>query len=507
MQVKRIQLRDFAQVNFRLINYFGRLRAGQPEVYRTPFWNKAPMPLIVKEWMKIVSKNDLNSKMPGLLEVELEQSKKVGPYSVIPPSAKRMDTLMEYWEPVEGDAPISDWAIQQVGKLFLQKLRPFEREQVISEMRLNTVAGTPYYVRRSEALQIYEHINWEQDYPFSAIWGTRVQPGGPEVKDEKVRSVFMMPFLLNVLEGRHYYPLIKYEQEHNLPFAVNDLKWTEDRVTRLFDTKGDDLVVNTDFTGFDQHFRFPMQIAANRILTSAFPGAEAEKIQSTFWHKYNLPLIVSEDTAIFGEHGMGSGSTGTNPDENLSHKALQFEAAEEAGQELNPNSLVLGDDGILTFKGITAEAVIKTYTKHGLVMNESKQYVSRDSAKYLQRYYHVSYRDKAGTMLSVYPTFRALGRLLAQERFHDPKYWGPKQVELRALSILENCNNHPLFDDFVEFVAKGDKYDLGRKLPGFFDNLAQDWEEYKAQHELESYTQRNEKTSILDWKVVQHLKG
>lgn len=506
--IKKINLRNYAQLNSKLFNYLDILKFGQSEVFRTPFWNKMSMPIIVKEWMKIVVASDLNSKMPGLLEIEVEQSKKVGPYSVVPPSAQRMESLLEYWEPIEGMEPISDSAVNQVIKLFKRKLRLYSRNQVIAEMRLNTSAGLPYYEKRREALRIYERTNWKDEYPYAALWGTRVQPGGPAVKDEKVRSVFMMPFSLNVKEGAYYYPLIKYMQENNLPWPVNTLRWTEVEITHLFDTKEpSQLVVNTDFTAFDQHFRKPLQDAAYKILMAVFQDDASSAIDETFRVKYTIPLVISETEAIFGDHGMGSGSTGTNPDENLAHKSLQYEAAEEAGEELNPHSLALGDDGILTFKGITADAVIKTYTRHGLVMNESKQYVSADSAKYLQRYYHVSYRDSEGIMLGVYPTFRALGRLMAQERFQNPKYWGPKQVILRALSILENCNNHPLFETFVWFVAKGDKYELGRKLPGFFDTLESSWEEYKAQHDLESYTQRNEKGSINDWKVVRILRG
>lgn len=506
MDLKRIRISDYCNNPRDLKRYLDLLKFGQPEVYRTPFWNKKPMPAIVKEWMKVVQSSKDISIMPGLLELELEQAKKVGPFSVVPPSAKRMDSLMEYWKPVEGEEPINDEAIEQVINLFPHKLCPYTRNQVLSEMRLNTSAGLPYYMKRKQALKIYGRTNWKDAYPYMAIWGTRVQPGGPSVKDEKVRNVFMMPFSLNVREGRHYYPLIKAMQKYDLPWPVQTLRWTEQRITSLFDSKDkSEFVINTDFRSFDQTFRYPMQLGAYKILKAVFPDAEAHNLDDVFWIKYNIPLLVSYNQAIFGNHGMGSGSTGTNPDENLSHKALQYEAAIEAGQELNPNSLVLGDDGILTYPGITADAVIKSYTRHGLVMNPDKQYVATDSAKYLQRYYHVSYRDTHGIMLGVYPTFRALGRLMAQERFQNPKYWGPEAVTLRALSILENCSNHPLFEDFVNFVAKGDKYDLGRKIPGFFDHLVTRWKDYQAQHQLDSYTQRNESTSILDWKVTRLL--
>lgn len=35
-------------------------------------------------------------------------------------------------------------------------------------------------------------------------------------------------------------------------------------------------------------------------------------------------------------------------------------------------------------------------------------------------------------MIGVYSTFRALGRLLGQERYYDPRKWGPELVTLRA---------------------------------------------------------------------------
>lgn len=173
---------------------------------------------------------------------------------------------------------------------------------------------------------------------------------------------------------------------------------------------------------------------------------------------------------LVGPHGMGSGSGGTNGDESIAHKGLQLGVAKENGQTLNPNSMAYGDDGALTFPGITVEMVISYYQRFGLVMNPDKQMVSKTETVILRRWYSVDYR-KNGIMIGVYSTFRALGRLLGQERFYDPRKWGPEMVTLRAWSILENCKNHPLIDEFIQFVLKGDKYKLGLLIPGFFDRL------------------------------------
>lgn len=79
---------------------------------------------------------------------------------------------------------------------------------------------------------------------------------------------------------------------------------------------------------------------------------------------------------------------------------------------------------------------------------------------------------------------------MGQERFYDPKVWGPKMVVLRSLSIIENCSEHPLFVDLVKFVIKGDKYKLGLSIPGFIEGIEREYAKAKANlPSFGSYTQ------------------
>nr|WEI48474.1 RNA-dependent RNA polymerase [Picobirnavirus sp.] len=76
-------------------------------------------------------------------------------------------------------------------------------------------------------------------------------------------------------------------------------------------------------------------------------------------------------------------------------------------------------------------------------MPTSQQYASAVDCLYLRRWHHINYRMD-GVMVGVYATTRALGRLMFMERRYDPNEWGPKQVALRQLPILENVKYLPL---------------------------------------------------------------
>lgn len=116
-------------------------------------------------------------------------------------------------------------------------------------------------------------------------------------------------------------------------------------------------------------------------------------------------------------------------------------------------------------------------------------------------------------MLGIYSTFRALGRLLGQERyFNDEEVQDDYKslVILRAFSILENCNNHPLFHEFVDFVISGDKYRLGLAIPGFFESLGKKARKFmEITPDILGYTkmlQSDDFRGIENWQVVKYLK-
>lgn len=524
MKATTYQLGDF----FKLPNpgvraYFDHVVSGNPEVYQTPFYGKpSNIDPLIQSWLDVL--DSLRHEWPTLWDYEVEMASKVGPMSYQLPLSRRLDDVSAYYEGVSGHwEPITDSATDAVCSEYSRAagLRSRTACSVVQDMRLSTNSGSPYFTKRrrvvadtfSSTLRFNGQSVYQDDYQLCATLGWRGQEGGRRVSDVKQRVVWMFPFILNIEELRVYQPLIAALQRTGLAPSWISMEAVDKSITQLMDTKGDsDLIVCTDFSKFDQHFGIPLQNGARKILSQLFRGDPVfdHWDGEIFPQKYNIPIALSSTLMFHGPHGMASGSGGTNADESLAHRALQHEAALAATQSLNPNSLCLGDDGVLSYPGVKVDDVIRSYTRHGLEMNESKQYASTQDCVYLRRWHHIKYR-KDGVAVGVYPTCRALGRLIYQERFFDPDVWGPKAVALRQLSILENVKYHPLKEQFVQFCMKGDKYRLGLDIPNFLDHIESEARKLTdVMPDFLGYTKSEmltEKKGISNWWIVQYLKS
>lgn len=526
----------FSTPNPGLTSYFDRVRAGQPDEYRTPFYKGKSVTKVVQDWMTRLS--PLRQKWPTLYEFEKDLASKVGPLSIQQPLERRMDDIANYYDLISLDqTDIAQSAIAAVLREFgqVRGLSPRPQDAVVRRMKLSTNSGSPYFTKRrgvlSKTVPLDAHcahaLNSHdsesivtQHLPFKtwkscAILGWRGQEGGPTDVDVKQRVVWMFPFGVNVCELQVYQPLIEKCQQYNLVPAWVSMEAVDREITALFDTKGrQDVILCTDFSKFDQHFGPSCQKAARTILGGLLnrDRESSRWLLGVFPIKYHIPMMYDYGKMSVGPHGMGSGSGGTNADETLVHRALQYEAAILNNSQLNPHSQCLGDDGILSYPGITVDDVMRAYTSHGLEMNASKQYTSTQDCTYLRRWHHQDYRVE-GICVGVYATTRALGRLCEQERYYDPEIWGPHMVALRQLSIIENVKWHPLRDEFVDYCMKGDKYRLGIDIPGFLDNIdsyAKESIEYMP--DFLGYTKSlgynpTKDGGISNWWVVQYLKS
>lgn len=510
-----------------LTNYYARIVAGNDEEYRTTFYKGKSLQSVLRGWKPTLEK--LRRKWSSLCEFEDDLAKKVGPLSIMKPLDERMEDIESYYEAISlASKPISDSAVAAVIREW-DRVRPLSlrgQKRTWELMKKSTNSGSPFFTKRKlvqeKTLPVQLVVSFPEVHQFlhgdewlsAAVLGWRGQEGGPTDDDVKQRVVWMFPVGVNVCELQVYQPAIALAQRHELVPAWVGSEAVDRRITLLFDTKGaSDDIICTDFSKFDQHFNADMQLCAKKIISALLADKSDSRdwLENVFPVKYMIPLAYNYGKIKYGHHGMGSGSGGTNFDETLAHRALQYEAAQEAGAMLNPNSMCLGDDGILTYPGIRVEDVVRSYSAHGQEMNVDKQYVSAEDCTYLRRWHHRDYRV-GGVCVGVYSTYRALGRLCEQERYYDPEVWGPNMVALRQLSIIENCKYHPLRDEFAAYCMKGDKYRLGIDIPGFLGNikaLAQEAIDYMPDFlgYTRSQTKVDEAAGIEDWWIVKYLKS
>jgi hypothetical protein len=527
-----------------LRSYFDIVRTGQPEEYRTPFAKGDSIDKVLDDWKSTLE--SVSEQWPTLVDFENDLKAKVGPMSIMKPLEERMDDIDHYYEDILlSSTPVSDTALKAVLSEFkgMKGLRIRSQRGTVDKMKKSTNSGSPYFTKRrsvtdktiecfamghgehdliqqlgASSWRALDNGHYSTEWRACAVLGWRGQEGGPSKDDVKQRVVWMFPYAINICELQIYQPFIEGCQKLNLVPAWVSMDAVDFRITRMFDTKGvDDLVICTDFSKFDQHFNSDMQKCAHDFFAHIIRGNTLdEKIQAGEWLgtifpiKYMIPLAYDFNKIRYGNHGMGSGSGGTNADETIAHRALQYEAALNNGSKLNPNSQCLGDDGVLTYPGITVEDVVRSYTAHGQEMNESKQYASKQDCIYLRRWHHTDYRIN-GICVGVYSTYRALGRLMEQERYYDPDKWNNKMVALRQLSIIENCKYHPLRDQFAEFCMKRDKYRLGLDIPGFLDDISSIAKEATdLMPDFLGYTKSMNKDAeegIDSWWIVNYLKS
>nr|UAW00508.1 MAG: RNA-dependent RNA polymerase [Porcine picobirnavirus] len=514
--------------------YLSRVEKGFDEDIRTPFagGKDIPVPKILDEWMDKLE--SIKASWPGLWEYENDLAKKVGPMSIMKPLKDRLVDVESYYESVPSDsAPLENSSVtrtlDELAKLRMNGLFLRTPDRTVQEMRLSTSSGCPEFTKRrnisDETLKIVKDF-WVRAYrgagftsnidkfllKSAAIIGWRGQEGGPDTDDTKQRVVWMFPFGVNIAELQSYQSVVAAAKACKFVPAWVSQDEVDYRMTELFDTKDDsDPIICTDFTKFDQHFNQNCSDVSRQVLSKLFMKDDKMELwlNQIFPIKYEIPIILKERLAYAGDHGMASGSGGTNADETLCHRTLQHEAAMLAGVELNQNSQCLGDDGVLSYKGADVDHVVKCYTSHGLDMNPDKQEVSATEATYLRRWYNVKYRPDGYTR-GVYSTCRALGRLCRQERFYDPDDWGEKMVVLRYLSIIENVKWHPLRDQFADFCIERDfKTRLGLNIPGFLDRI--EYEARKANDKIKDFMGYNRSvqgdSGISNWWIVQYLKS
>lgn len=451
--------------------YLSNLTKGREFTPRSWLFEQYSPDQILENWLEILSQlEDGNAFERKVFQFDTSQKEKWGPQGGIAPISELLDSIVlpsfsGAASPPPKTFDTTDWALakernrQQYAQEGLLMMRPASYKHVVDDMRardtLESNSGWPDFTRRNKPAVIRSAETAAKtgewiDYPAIILFRNY---------NLKTRMVWMFPMAVNLVEGSFFQPLQSKIVKQHVPFFA---PWEGFEHVRVMITKAYDegkFLAASDFTSTDEHFQLPASREVFDVLSSSFQ----RKYQGDFWQSlermHTIPLIVGKDEMITGNHGVSSGSNWTNFVETVFDRLLS-EYVRVKSDQTHEGLCAIGDDMCwiaATFDDAFATNLEYWSKEVGQVVKAEKTTNEPDSVKFLQRLFQRGYKRPDGLERGVYSTIRALKSSVYPERFHKPQLWSSDMFCARQYMILENCVDHPLFEQFVRFVVNGQK--------------------------------------------------
>jgi len=416
---------------------------GDDKVLITPIGEDVGPENILSGWDKIYNSKKLALDIQ-LQDIEDSQRSKYGPRSIAVPWYERKGGVEAYYSTDEGKI------VQPLDNLG-NRLRPLSIPKAAQYLKNTTNSGLPFYQKKGKVKDLaVSQLNTLLQRRDPCVLFTRTQEGN------KTRTVWGYPIADTILEMSYYRPLLEYQSRLDWRSSVTTPSNVDNKVVLLMNqARGNgQSLVSIDFSAYDASIKRRLIESAFIYIKSAFQKSDHATLDYIKERMITIGLITPDGIKI-GDHGVPSGSTFTNEVDSI----VQYLIAREFTNEELKNEQIQGDDGIYATN--YPEELLDHFRSYGLNVNDTKSYTSKEFCVFLQKYYSYRYIDE-GIVGGIYPTYRALGKLIYPERFIDFKeeLSGKDYFAIRTLSILENCKYHPLFRDLVEYVMSTDKYSL-----------------------------------------------
>lgn len=417
--------KDLAELNLsydalgKLSRLLDKTDSGSDDIYLTPMGSRVGPESILQGWDSIFN-NNRAALNDILLELEESNRSKYGPRSIAVPWVERKtgvdDTFsVDNGKKIESDLPVSG------------RLRPISLNNAVQYIKKQTNAGLPSM--KSKGLVLDDTLNniesqLSMDYP--AVPFTRTQ------ENNKTRLVWGVPLAIVLDEMRFYRPILDYQMRMPWRAALKSADDIDVAITNLINhskSRGLNLV-SIDFANFDNSVKRSLQDYA---FESYFPSLfQVQYRPELKFHgdRFNTIGLVTPSGIYRGPHGIPSGSAFTNEVGSV----VQYGISQTYGENL-AFSQVQGDDGAYAVSD--PESFKDHFRSYGLDVNDEKSYISDDFVVYLQNLYHTDYTEEDGIIRGIYPTYRALLRIVFQERFNVFKgdMRGNDYYAIRTLSI------------------------------------------------------------------------
>lgn len=426
----------------------GRTVAGSDNVVLTPLGRSLDPVSILEGWDKIFNSPTgyLNSE---LLQLEESNRSKYGPRSIAKPWSERLEGVSQSFDLEPG----IDYSQLALDSKRTPHLRPLTVNAAAKFVKNSTNSGLPYFTRKGDALDITiaNHKSLlVRDYPCCLF--TRTQEGG------KTRTVWGYPLADTLEELCYYRPLLGYQKKLCWRSALLGPEAVDKSMLEMIvNGRGNGRAfLSIDFSSYDNSIKRNLQKYSFDYIKSLFQASESNRLDRIA-RRFNEIGLVTPDGVWAGPHGVPSGSTFTNEIDSIA----QYLIAKPVIKDDRLLS-IQGDDGAYCCSIAQNEILCERFRSFGLDVNREKSYFSPNYIVYLQKLYSYDY-IRRGVGGGIYPTYRALSRLVYQERFTnfvDSEIDGKDFYSIRAITILENCKHHPLFVELVKYVLSLDKYRL-----------------------------------------------
>lgn len=422
------------------------LETGRDQVLITPVGERVGPDVLFDEWMKIFNSN--RSKMnDALIEIEESQISKFGPRSIAKPFKDIEETVLSSFKPATYNCEHLSSLPTRSSDCF--KLRPLSFNNTLRYVKKSTNSGLPMLAKKGRVLDEYSFNDimsgYNRNYPCVPFIRTQ--------ENEKTRLVQGYPISDIIEEIRFFRPLFEYYRKLPCYAAMNGPEQVNTAMTKLLSeaVRLGQFCMSGDIEHFDVDFKVPLQAKCFDEMASLLQPAHLADFRSVEW-RFGHKGLVLPDYVIEGPHGIPSGSQFTNLVGSIGNRKICNQ----------PTELMqaLGDDFVTISHN--PDEIFKRYEDCGLSLNKSKTGVHDNHFVYLQNLFHPDYMED-GEIKGVYPTIRSLERLVFTGGFSDFNVFnltGKDFFAIRSLSILENCKYHPLFEEFVRFWLKYDKYKI-----------------------------------------------
>lgn len=448
------------EVQMKLSQTLQRTVTGSDDDLLTPMGKQFGAKEILEEFdsMYLANSGALDTVLKDLEE---SQRSKFGPRSIASNWEERRDSVLEYFQ----KDPLSHSQYNSLLNVALRgdkhRLRPLTLENAARYLKNDTNSGLPFYTRKSnvkaEAVQNFKSLLDRKD---PCVLFTRTQ------ENKKTRTVWGFPIADTLNEMRYYRPLLDYQLKSGYREALKGPDAVDRAITSLMinaKQTGKQLL-SIDFSSYDASVKSDLQSASFEYIKSLFQPQCANEIDY-IKERFNTIGLITPEGVLSSEHGVPSGSTFTNEVDSIA----QLLCAAGNAQFDKIEFQIQGDDGAYAVSN--PDSLIESFTNNKLNVNKDKSYVSNNYIIYLQNLFSFNYQ-KTEIIRGIYPVYRALNRLVHQERFDDFMEYdieGKDYYAIRSLMILENCKNHPLFENLVKFVLGKDKYGLLPSQQGIID--------------------------------------